>query len=276
MFVEQAKKTQCWNLKTFTKLHGIYRGRLIVSLKIAASLAAVMLVAGCSKPIDLPQPNTNAKLPGEYINLEGWTLTTPLIGKNGNVMEVEQPALSKYSSDLFKLNDNKNGVVFRTPASGAVQAGATAPRTEMRQADPDGSGKTWSALKGRHIMAATVSVDEVPSTSQMEIVGQIHDTGPYIMAIQYSKGHLFVKTDDTLVTLADPYKLGTPFAYKFIVEDGKIEVYYNDKLKQTYRNDCPRCYFKIGSYLQAPPEPGSKEFGQTTVYSLNVTHEQKR
>ena len=173
------------------------------------------------------------------------------------------------------MNEDKNGVVFRTPADGHVQPGATAPRTELREIDPEsGRGEDWMTTEGRHIMAVTASVDAIPSTSKMEVVGQVHDVGPYVLLIQLTGEKLYIKAGDLRVTLIEPYELGTVFAYKFIVENGEIQVWFNDELKATYPAECVGCYFKIGSYLQAPPEPGNPEFGQTTVYSLNVTHEE--
>jgi hypothetical protein len=109
----------------------------------------------------------------------------------------------------------------------------------------------------------------------MEVVGQVHAIGPYALLVQYTRGKLYVKAgDENIGTLIEDYKLGTIFAYEMIVEGGSIRVIFNGEERARYESDCGACYFKIGSYLQAPPEPpGSPHLGRVSVYSLKVVHD---
>ena len=238
----------------------------------AAIFTLAFLLAGCVSPAHPHvDPIAGAKVPGQILDLNGWTLTTPLFSNESGALEIRQPTLNSYRSNFLRATPDGGAVTFVTPVNGAVLDGAEFPRTELRQAKSDGSAATWSATRGMNVLAVRVSVDAVPSTGkQTQVVGQVHSVGPYILLIQLDGSLLYVKAGDkNIATLESNYRLGTPFTYQFFVTGGVITVYYNGKRAVTWNTDCQRCYFKTGSYLQIPPNM-SREYGQTTIYALQV------
>lgn len=239
--------------------------------KLAAIATAAILTASCSTPIPVPPGNPGAKLPSQVLNLHGWTLTTSLPDKTTGALEIYPKPLQDYVTEFFYLNDAKNAVVFKTPSDGAVQLNAECPRNELREVKASGATAAWSTRDGTHKLEAKLAIDAVPD-SEMIVVGQVHALGPYVLIIQYTRGVLYVKAGDkNIATLDDDYKLGTVFDYRIEATDGLISVFYNGELAATYPSECTQCFFKAGSYLQVPPIPGDKSYGQVSIYELKVT-----
>ena len=237
-------------------------------------LAAVLVVSltGCSAPARRDHTVSDT-LPSQVLHLQDWSLTTPIADEETGALEIYQPDLLRYRASFFRAG-NSGGVVFVTPANGAVQFGAEFPRTELREGATE-STPEWSALKGTHVLSVAASIDAVPGIGKgAEVIGQVHALGPYILLIQLDGSLLYVKAGDrNIATLDAHYQLGTPFRYMFWVAGGTIYVYYNGLLAATWQTDCSKCFFKAGSYLQIPPAPASsREFGQTTIYSLEMRH----
>lgn len=245
------------------------------TIKKLVALASVVTVTACTPPpagLPTPPPHPNAELPSQILDLRNWTLTTSLPSPETGALEIKQPKLNEYTHEYFKVSESKSAVIFTTPSSGAVQKGAECPRTELREVQPNGGSAEWSTRQGTHTLTVTASIDKLPS-SEMEVVGQVHAIGPYILLIQLNKKKLYVKAGDrNIATLDNKYRLGTLFEFKFVAAEGRIKVFYNGRLEATYESDCSRCYFKTGSYLQAPPRPGDPSIGQVSIYSIKVTH----
>lgn len=233
--------------------------------KHLAALGLALILAGCTPPMPPLNPIANPKLPGQVLNLNGWTLTTPLPDRKYGALEIKTPALSSYRANFFHTAADGNSVTAITPTDGAVQVGAEFPRTELR------NNTLWSALQGRHHLTATVSIDAIPTAGKRtQVVGQVHALGPYILLIQLDRNLLYVKAGDrNIATLNSDYQLGAIFTYEFVVTAGVITVYYNGNQAVTWQTDCTECYFKAGSYLQIPPN-NSTEFGQVSIFALNA------
>jgi len=243
-------------------------------VKLIRLVAAGALTAACTGA-PTPPGNSGATLPSQILDLHGWTLTTPIPNPTTGALEIYPTQLQDYSTDLFHVNDAKNGVVFKTPADGAVQKGAECPRNELRQVKPGGAADVWSTTDGTHAFEVTISADR-HANSKMLVVGQVHDVGPYVLIIQLNGEKLYVKAeaperDDNIGTLDEHYKLGTIFTYRIEASNGELRVYYNNNLSATYKTNCAHCFFKAGSYLQVPPVPGDTSYGQATIYEMKVS-----
>jgi len=248
--------------------------------KIAAIITATILTAACTGAPP-PPGNPGATLPSQILDLHGWTLTTPIPNPTTGALEIYPTQLQDYTTDTFYVNEAKNGVVFKTPADGAVQKGAECPRNELRQVKPGGAANFWSTTEGTHTFEVTISADR-HANSKMLVIGQVHDIGPYILLLQLNGEKLYVKADipdgdDNIATLDDHYQLGTIISYKIEASNGEIRVYYNPgtepatNLAATYKTNCAKCFFKAGSYLQVPTVPGDTSYGQTTIYNMKVS-----
>jgi len=245
------------------------------SKRLLSIAAAIALTSCSSTPPPPPPSNAAATVPAQILDLRGWTLTTPIPNPATGALEILPTQLQTYNTDLFHINDAHNGVVFKTPAGGAVQKGAECPRNELRQVKFGGGADVWSTTDGTHTFEVTISAD-VLSNSKMLVLGQVHDVGPYILLIQLNGEKLYIKADipdgdDNIATLDEHYRLGTVFKYRIEASNGELRVYYNNNLATTLKTDCTHCFFKAGSYLQVPPVPGDTSYGQTTIYQMVVS-----
>ena len=242
---------------------------------VAVALTATLIATtscGQNNSLEPPPGNPAATLPSQVLNLHDWTLTTPIPDPITGALEIYPAQLQEYASPYLFVNDAKNGVVFRTPADGAVQTGATAPRNELRQVKPDGGGAYWGT-DTENILDVTISAD-AHATSKMLVLGQVHEIGPYVLIIQLNDKKLYVKADmpgdDNIATLEENYELGTIFNYRIETSNNEIRVFYNGVLSARLPSECRQCYYKAGSYLQVPPVPGDLSYGQATIYRLEI------
>ena len=220
-----------------------------------------------------PAPSQN-RLPSDVLELDNWYLTLPT-GAKGKPDTVEQPALDRYSSRHFRLNQAGNGVVFSTPAGGTTTKNSSYPRSELREMR--GADKAaWSNTSGTHTLTARQAVTALPPRKPEIVTAQIHDSSDDVMQVRLEGKRLMVQYDDgDREIVMDPnYKLGTPFDVKIVAADRRVQVYYNGTRKAVINRSGSSWYFKSGSYLQTNTGKGDKAtaVGEVVIYSLEVTH----
>ncbi|WP_418275376.1 polysaccharide lyase family 7 protein [Isoptericola jiangsuensis] len=232
------------------------------------------------EPTEEPtEPAAGCDYPAEQLDLTDWKITLPT-GSGTSPTEILQPDLATFSTDTwFQVNDECDGVQFRAAVNGVTTSGSGYPRSELREMTDGGSEKAaWDATSGTHTLVVRESFDHLPEVKPHLVGAQIHDSDDDVTVFRLEGTSLYVtKGNDThhhLIT--DDYQLGTEFEAKFVVADGEIKAYYNGELQTTIPHTSSGNYFKAGAYTQAncgnSSPCDSSNYGQTTVYDLEVTH----
>ncbi len=215
-----------------------------------------------------------ADLPSDVLDLRNWYLTLPT-GTAGAPDTVKQPALDRYTSTAFRLNDAKNGVVFTTTAGGVTTSGSTYPRSELREMA--GTRKaSWSNKSGTHTLVVRQAITELPAVKPEVVTAQIHNGSDDVMEVRLEGNRLLAQYNNgqSDITIDPAYVLGTVFDLRIVASSGKVRVYYNDVRKATINKSGSGWYFKSGSYLQTNTSKGDKPTaaGVVVTYALQVTH----
>ncbi|HEX4251180.1 MAG TPA: polysaccharide lyase family 7 protein [Pseudonocardia sp.] len=212
------------------------------------------------------------------ISLDGWKLTIPESGKNGNAAII-QPA---ETSPPWLVDNPDGSLTFWAPAVGATTKNSQHPRTELV------SLKNWAAGSGPHTLNASVSVAQVPNDSKDIILGQIHGADdissvPYVM-LHYQAGaiRVVVKTvQDGNSARTYPLITGVPIGQRF---DFTISDLGNGNMvfaatygAQTQRVTAPipavftgaTVRFQVGDYQQAKNSDDPSDGGRVTFYQVD-------
>jgi len=268
-----------------------------LSLALAAASSALFGPAAAAVPVaeqavitapaaPVPAPgdddSTGCTEPAQVLDLSNWKVTLPF-GSAGNTkspLEVKQPELSNYTTaPWFNPTPACDAVVFRAPVDGVTTKGSRNPRSELREmVDNGATTASWSSTAGSHMLTVTEAFTHLPD-GKPELVGaQIHDADDDITVFRLEGGNLYITDGDNphykLVT--SNYALGTKFEARYVVRDGKVNVYYNGALQTTISNRFSGAYFKAGAYTQAncsnASPCSSSNYGETTIYNVSVFH----
>lgn len=221
-------------------------------------------------------PPATTVYPANVLNLTNWKLTLP-IGSPGDPREIKQPQLSQFIlSPYFRVNAQKNGVVFQAPVGGVTTKNSNYPRSELREMTGGGSREaSWSDTSGTHVMTIRQAITHLPSSKPEVVAGQIHDDEGYVILIRLEGSKLFVEGNGNNVgTLDSNYHLGAIFTVRVVAAGGHIKVFYNGAQKADYARSGSQYYFKAGCYTQSNPSKGDSPsaYGQVVIYSLGVSH----
>jgi len=211
--------------------------------------------------------------------------------------------------DFFRPNKSGDAVKFSMRADGKPTSGNTGhPRSELREMKADGTTKAaWDSTSGRHIMAGTSRITELPEDDQASgdarpwiCFAQIHDTkndalhlkGGDIVRLQVEgnveKGFkILARTHspngedgvpEEKKPLADSYTVGDDIHWKIECDHGTVRIFLDDVVRATVPGvDSASCYFKAGNYQQFSTDPhdgGYPRDASSTVElrDLRVTH----
>jgi hypothetical protein len=231
-----------------------------------------------AKPAAKPTPPPIKMVPARILSLTNWRLALPVnTAHAGNPDQIDQPELAGFSlSPYFRLNDNKNGVIFRAHAGGATTENSSYPRSELREMTSRGTrAASWSNTSGTHVMTIRQAITHLPVAKPEVVAGQIHDAEDDIVMIRLSGQRLFAQADgDDWGTLDASYKLGATFTVKVEAAKGRIKIYYNGELKVDKARSGSGWYFKAGCYTQSNTSKGdaASAYGEVVIYSLQVAH----
>jgi len=235
------------------------------------------------KSTTLPQVRSE-KLPAEVLDLTNWKITLP-IGSSEKPTEVKQPVLKNYELDpWFVVTSDGKAVRFRASVNSVTTNGSNYPRSELREMTDGGKTKAgWASTSGTHTMFLDQAITAVPKTKKHVVAGQIHDAEDDIIVIRLEYPNLYVNVDgDNVVTLDKNYTLGKRFTAKFVVHEGKTDVYYNNSTKPVYTlpKNYSNGYFKAGAYTQSNCNREASRalcsddnYGEVVLYQLEVTHQ---
>ncbi|WP_418275379.1 polysaccharide lyase family 7 protein [Isoptericola jiangsuensis] len=253
--------------------------RLRTKHGITALLAATVLLAGQAAGVGTATAAAPCDYPAQQLDLTNWKVTLPT-GSGTSPTEIEQPSLKTFAAKpWFQVNSKCTGIQFRAAVNGVTTSGSGYPRSELREMTDGGSEKaSWSATSGTHTMVFREAFNHLPEDKSHLVGAQIHDGDDDVTVFRLEGTSLYItKGDDThhkLVT--SNYKLNTVFEGKFVVSGGQIKVYYNGVLQTTIAHTSSGNYFKAGAYTQANCSNSSPcdttNYGQTTLYKLQVTH----
>lgn len=227
-------------------------------------------------------PYISASYPSQIVDLSNWKLTLP-IGEEESPTEVKQPQLASYKIDPWFVVEN-GGIRFRAAVNGVTTSGSGYPRSELREMVDNGSAKaSWSSTAGVHTLFIDQAITHVPEIKQDIVAGQIHDADDDIIVIRLEYPKLFVNVDgDNVATLDENYTLGKRFAIRFVVQNGKTEVFYNNNIAPSYtlNKKYSDAYFKAGVYTQSNCDRekssllcNDNNFGEVIIYKVSAAHE---
>jgi hypothetical protein len=226
---------------------------------------------------DRPAPGT-ATRPSELLDLRNWYLTLPT-GSAGDPDTVRQPELASYSSPFFRVDEQRDGVVFTANAGGATTKNSSYPRSELREMTGDKLA-SWSNRTGTHTLAVRQAVTQLPTAKPELVTAQIHDAESDVMEIRLEGKRLIAQYgggdgDGKKELVVDPdYALGKRYDLRIVATAGHIHVWYDDKHVGDIAQSGSGWYFKTGSYLQSNTAKGdtANAVGKVVVYALSVSH----
>lgn len=242
----------------------------------ALSTVAVALPAPADEPV--PQ-HARCRYPAQVLDLTNWKLTLPT-GAAEDPTEITRPELDTFSAKpWFRVTKDCEAVRFRAAVDGVTTGGSSYPRAELREMTDDGADEAaWDATEGTHTLVVTEAFVALPNDKPHLVGAQIHDGDDDVTVFRLEGSSLYVTSPEVthhhLVT--DDYVLGTEFEAKFVVAEGKIDVYYNGALQTTIPHDRDGNYFKAGAYTQAncvnSTPCDSDNYGEVHISDIEVTH----
>lgn len=238
----------------------------------AAIAAPTTAPVAVTIPASVAPKSTPAVYPADVVGgLERWHLTLPTSKAQQPFPadQIDQPELNTYSSEFFKLNDSKNGIVMTSLFGGATTSKGTAfARTELREYDEKGVKAAWDCKKAERSMTMRLRVLSAPPHKSEMSLGQIHDAKSDNLEVMFignndkTTGRILAKMNgeskSKAVLLDENYKLGEMMIVKVSTKAGVITVdYLNEQTGVKASGGKPftkvkgGCYFKAGNYHQA-------------------------
>ena len=237
-------------------------------------------------PTNVPTPVEVTVAPSltkasRILDLTNWKLTLPT-GSFEKPTEIKQPLLKTFEATPWFISV-PSGVRFRSPVNGVTTGGSDYPRSELREMERSGSvNASWDSTSGKHTMLIEQAITALPLKKKHVVAGQIHDKNDDVIVIRLEDNNLYVNVDgENKHTLDSDYTLGKKFSIRFVVENGKTQVFYNAGTTPVYTldKDYSGAYFKAGAYTQSNcsrEESGDcndTNFGEVIIYRLLVTHQ---
>ena len=247
--------------------------------QLAAPLIGLVLLSAPGTAVG--SPSTVAGTP----SLDGWRLTLPVDSDGGTDGSPE--VLNPAKPDPPYLDRAGDGSLeFWAPTVGATTSHSGSPRTEL----VDNSGFA-TGTGGVHKLAATVSVSQVPATSQTIVLGQIHGDGdlnadPYTL-LYYSNGTVHVKVNQQLESgsnyldypLLTDVDLNSTFSYS-ITDQGDGNLHFSatyDGSTKDQTAPVPSVWsgedvrFQAGDYEQLKGDPADDDGGKVSFAALTAS-----
>ncbi|MCP2074976.1 UNVERIFIED_ORG: hypothetical protein J2Y77_004412 [Pseudomonas lini] len=214
------------------------------------------------------------------IDLATWNLSIPE-GSPPTTIQTSQ-LVEGFQDQYFRADSGT--VFFWAPVTGATTANAIYPRSELRETYSNGTQRNWLYSAADNKLAATLTVNQVPSTGKL-VIGQIHakdSTSPMVkLEYQYktysSTGNIVAKVrmrpDDEsgqVITIATGIKLNQSFSYLIHLSPAGVLTIngagyqWSSPISSTW-SDKP-LYFKAGVYVQ--DNTGYPTEGGTVTFSL--------
>jgi hypothetical protein len=248
-----------------------------VNRRVLAVVAGVIILGGGLLWLVLgvvrPQPPATSSA----IDLQGWKLTLPTEGEDGDAEEVEPAAVT----DPWLTAGPDGSLTFWAPAAGATTENSKSPRTELI------SLTDFSAGTDQRSLTASLAVSQVPADSKEIIIGQVHGSDdiksvPYVM-LHYRDGDIAAEVKqkqkgDEKQTF--PLLSGVPLNERFdftITDDGTGSMTISathDGNTQQATAQVPEAFqgekvrFQVGDYQQAESAQGDDDGGRVTFYAI--------
>lgn len=193
--------------------------------------------------------------------------------------DTDQTAISGgWTSDNFKLSDDKQWVNFKVRADGARTSSNTKyPRSELREFNESNARAAWPS-SGTHIMRSTWRVTQAGNGSKPWVnVQQIHDAEDDVLRLMVegsSLGALKVSAilRDVRTTVLSSYTLGQAVTTTIEVVNGDLKIYLGDEKTGTVVLDEPDAinsgnYYKAGCY---PNSNTDTEGSSSSVFEAGI------
>jgi poly(beta-D-mannuronate) lyase len=227
-------------------------------------------------PPPAPGSTTVKDHPSDLLDLTIWKLTLPVPGTSASSPREIEDLEGVTVTPFFRLNDARDGVLFRANAGGTTTSGSSYPRSELREMTASGAKASWSTTSGKHTLEIREAILTLPPVKPEVVAGQIHDAEDDVVMIRLESKRLFVEGGGKELALLDAgYSLGKVFVVKIEASGGKIRVSYNGIEALAYTKSASGCYFKAGAYTQSNTSKGDAPgaFGEVVIQDLKVTHQ---
>jgi len=253
---------------------------IVRALGCLTSFGCVAVHASCVTSVD----------PSSILDLSHWKLTLPVDANHGTSGEAAEIAAAQlaagYMSGYF-CTSTSGGVKFWAPVNGATTDDSEYPRSELRQMlDPNDDNANWSPDTYTASLAATLTIERVPSSTRKVVIGQVHgfQSNAYIK-LRYlydpdtHTGSLAALVNEsptsgtTNMGSIGGLPIGQPFTYSIKVSQRVFTIRVNGQVLTSFHVHYgwlhEPMYFKAGMYDQANGT-SSTDGGRVTFFELTA------
>ena len=185
---------------------------------------------------------------------------------------------------IFKQNDyiySVDGVNLHldTLVTGIPSKSSKYARTELRECNA-GKRVFWNSDKGTKVLSVILSIETLPKVVQSTMFSQVKLNGDGAALMAFLRRDLvYVKyragNETGRIIVDTNHKLGTKFRFTIVVSNDTVKFYYykhgysyNNGYKLKFRD----AYFKVGNYIQSPPENESEYTTRVIIYDIQKYH----
>ncbi len=212
---------------------------------------------------------------------------------DANIDTISLAALAAGFTEAPYFHTTADGlrVHHEAQVDGPTTAGSAATRCELREVDATGADYSWDPATGEHDIRGTTTITALPPVKPEAVIAQIfNETGSADLAsirTQLVSGSIRLRfryqgVSVTSPQMANPYAVGTEFAWRMRVVGGVIEVYWafggaalpgTPQITTAAVPTGQLCYFKAGLYNQSTTSnDAGTAIGAAELRSLAVTH----
>lgn len=190
--------------------------------------------------------------------------------------------LSSVSKDYLLVDKSGKFIDLICIAGGFTSPNSKTSRTELREMT--GNKKAYWNSDVYKTMYGKLSIEKLPIVKKSVMFSQIKYKTHGAALMMFLKDKVVYLVCNSVnfnkrQVLDTKYSLGDLITFKYIIDNGKISVYYQrNELKEVlveYNVDFVDAYFKVGNYMQSlsPPEPKDST-SIVRIYSLQLSEQE--
>jgi hypothetical protein len=200
-----------------------------------------------------------------FIWVMNWCAQVSFIDKFKTILESNEYIYPSINGDLYM-----NTLTIGIPSKTSKYA-----RTELRECN-NGKKVFWDSDNGTKVLSVVLSIETLPKIIQstMFIQVKLKGDGAGLMAF-LRKSLVYIRyrigNQTERITVDTNYKLGTKFRFTVVVSNNTVKFYYYKRgysYNNGYKLKFKDAYFKVGNYIQSPPENETNYTTRVIIYDI--------